>query len=292
MPVLNDYDSVSILIEQICEINVEYEFIFILVDDGSRDEEIKNFLQKNIRFVHLIETQIRRGHQKAIVSGVKYSLEKYPENNIITMDSDGEDSAHNVRQLLDFCSREDSEVVLVERGKRENNLFFKIFYLIFKIVFSKLTGTKLQSGNFLYMNSKSAKSISEIPESKMHLSSSVLRYAKERDTITLDRSSRIFGKSRMNFNSLSLHAFGAISVWSDVIMARIFLVLMSFISTIFLIAVLLIVLTATNYLDHRVPGWTSTVLLQLFLIVVFILVQSVMSLLILLKLQQNLNPRR
>ena len=159
-----------------------------------------------------------------------------------------------------------SRIVLIERGKRKNGFLFKLSYGIFKRLFSTITGANLQSGNFLFIPNEYLKSIINIPETRMHISSAILRFCAYKDWITLDRSHRIAGKSKMNLASLSLHAFGAISVWSDVITVRLLVYLSGF----------------------TILGFLAIVIFALL----FVITQVVFATLILLRIQQRYSERK
>ena len=96
----------------------------------------------------------------------------------------------------------------------------------------------------------------------------------------------------MNLASLSLHAFGAISVWSDVITVRLLVYLSGFTILGFLAIVIFALLFLFGVINSSVPGWTSMVLIQIFTLLVFVITQVVFATLILLRIQQRYSERK
>jgi hypothetical protein len=293
MPILNDYQSVKILIESLREVIHGLSVKYILVDDGSIYSNIESFEHIKNNDVKILRSNLRSGHQIAIMRGLEFAHENYPNANVITMDSDGEDSARNVEELLNYIKfQTETKIVLVERGKRKNSVFFKIAYGIFKKLFKITTGANLQSGNFLFIPGKYLESLLAIPETRLHISSAILRFCAYKDFLTLDRSQRIAGKSKMNLASLSLHAFGAISVWSDVITVRLFVYLCGFALVGFILVCSVLLLFAFGVFHSSVPGWTSIISIQIVSLFTFVTLQSIFATLILLRIQQKFSSRR
>ena len=293
MPILNDYQSVEILISDIREVTRSYNVKFILVDDGSDISNINAFKSNVYNDIEILHSDLRSGHQIAIMKGLSYSSNLYPNANVVTLDSDGEDSAHNVDQLLNHVkAQKEVKIILVERGKRKNSFLFKLSYAVFKRLFKFTTGARLQSGNFLYIPYQYLESTIAIPETRLHISSAILRYSAYKGFLTLNRSQRIAGKSKMNLGSLSLHAFGAISVWSDVITVRLFVYLFGFalLGSVLLIGVLL--LFVLGIFHSSVPGWTSVISIEIVSLFTFIMLQSIFATLVLLRVQQRFSSRR
>jgi hypothetical protein len=93
----------------------------------------------------------------------------------------------------------------------------------------------------------------------------------------------------MNLASLTLHAYGAFSVFSDIVLARfcLFLFMVSvFLSTTVLV---IIALKVTGILGG-IPGWTSLVILQISATTVILL--SIAFIGLMLQLRTGLNSQK
>src|SRR5215211_7064541 len=100
IPVLNDQDSLTKLVEELSITIKEYtaQFTLLIVDDGS-----VNGIQAPAS--NVISSQVLRlcrniGHQKAIAVGMAYIREHLQFDKVVIMDGDGEDRPEDVLALL------------------------------------------------------------------------------------------------------------------------------------------------------------------------------------------------
>lgn len=96
------------------------EFDIIVVDDGSGEEyfDIFNGIKK---YVHLIQYDINKGKGYALKTGFKYVKEKYHNNYIvITMDSDGQHTIQDARNLALYSQEHLDTLVLGMRRRNES----------------------------------------------------------------------------------------------------------------------------------------------------------------------------
>jgi hypothetical protein len=132
------------------------------------------------------------------------------------------------------------------------------------------------------------KHVLKFPGIRLHVAAAILRYEPDISYVVFNRGSRIAGKSRMNLASLVLHAYGAFSVFSDIVITRFCLLLVMISSFLSTIVVGLFVLKVTNVFDG-IPGWTSLIVLQIGSTVAVLLSLAFIGLL--LQLQAGLSLR-
>ena len=124
-PVYNDWESLNILITEIIEIlkklyDFELEKI-IVVNDGSSLNPIDSLSQ--INKVEIINLATNMGHQRAISVGLCYANEKLDDSeNIIVMDSDGEDKPTDIPKLLNQSKSQNFPVIFAKRAKRSEGV--------------------------------------------------------------------------------------------------------------------------------------------------------------------------
>ena len=82
--------------------------------------------------------------------GLNYTLTN-PIDKIIVMDSDGEDNPSYIHKLIEKNTQIKSNIV-AKRIKRKESFIFILFYSIYKLIFSILTGYNLNFGNFSIIN--------------------------------------------------------------------------------------------------------------------------------------------
>ena len=229
IPVYNDWESFQILYKKIeKKIEGKLNWNVFLIDDGSSQVPSENInLLKNVKILKFKEN---KGHQEAIYQGL-ICAEKNSDlyDFIIIMDSDGEDRPECIKELIsDLVKRESksqhgNQCVVSSRKSRKNDVFFKSFYYIYKVVFFVLTGRLMNFGNFMVMNKRVLDSIVNTKTAQIHLASSLMYSGVRYSTVPQDRGERYKGKSKMNFSSLTNHAFNSFLVCKDRICARLFI---------------------------------------------------------------------
>lgn len=276
IPVFNDYESLQLLLKDLAaafEVYADKEYTVLLVDDGSSETMQQNgtplfadtkilYLQRNI------------GHQKAIAIGMAYISENIACDKVLIMDSDGEDTPADAVALLNESQRSPGKIIFAQRKSRQEGSGFRFFYRIYKLSFRLLTGKKISFGNFMVMPKALLDKSVFYSEIWNHIAGGILKAGLPYTAVETHRGKRYAGQSKMGFTSLLLHGLGAIAVFIEVIASRllIFSLLLIGISLVAILA-LLGIKTFTNL---AIPGWTSTVvsamlivLLQSFLLSLF-----------------------
>jgi len=107
-----------------------------------------------------------------------------------------------------------------------------------------------------------------------HIAGGIIKSGLPYTSIVTNRGKRYAGTSKMKFNSLLMHGLGAIAVFIEVIASRLLIFSLILIG-ISLLAILALV-GIRSFTDLAIPGWTSTVvsamliiLLQSFLLSLF-----------------------
>lgn len=285
-PVYNDWDSFSVLIQEISALKQrvrQYNFYVVAVNDGSIEEIPNDFDYKNIS-VTTLNLKINVGHQRAIAVGLQYVYNEISDNDfVVVMDSDGEDVPAHIEQLVEKAEQEQSKkIIFAQRNKRQESMSFKVGYYFYKKIFRFLTGQKISFGNF-----------SIIPENLLgkviyqnniwnHYSGGIIQSKVPYDRVLLDRGKRYRGVSKMNFNSLILHGLSSIAVYFDYLTLKI--LRLSLYGILFCALSVGIILFKKYVTDSAIPGWASSlisiitvIILQLFLVTLIVLLMQLSS---------------
>ena len=104
IPVYNDWQSVSKLVDEINNLSIspEFQISIIIVNDASnhdRLDEEKNL--ENIQSIQILNMNKNQGHARCIATGLKYIFEKEDFDYVIPMDGDGEDRPQEILDFLD-----------------------------------------------------------------------------------------------------------------------------------------------------------------------------------------------
>jgi glycosyltransferase involved in cell wall biosynthesis len=166
LPVYNDWESLNILLEQISEkLNrINANFGLLIIDDGSSDQcnfalSKKKFFKK-IQILHLNKNI---GSQSAIATAIKYidTEKKVFSKNFIIMDSDGEDDSSKIKEIIDYLTKNDSNIITLNRVIRKESFVFSCLYEIHLLVTFLITFQYIRFGNFSFLNLRTIKKISQ-----------------------------------------------------------------------------------------------------------------------------------
>ena len=232
-PAYEDSESLKILADVLYR-QFKENLYLIVMDDCSSKKIMKDAVFPVGLDGVVVNLKHNVGSQAAIAVGLKYIKFIFDKRDldyqkIVIMDSDGEDRPESIKELIsDLVKRESklqhgNQCVVSSRKSRKNDVFFKSFYYIYKVVFFILTGRLMNFGNFMVMNKRVLDSIVNTKTAQIHLASSLMYSGVRYSTVPQDRGERYKGKSKMNFSSLTNHAFNSFLVCKDRICARLFI---------------------------------------------------------------------
>ena len=263
-PYFEDRDSLRLLLSDLREQFGQHASVLV-VDDGSIEATATiDALQAANLHGSIVTLKRNVGHQKAIFIGMSLALGTLStDSTIVVMDSDGEDLPATIPQLLGALADERTDVAVAVRKSRVTSRLFKVFYLLYQLIFRALSGRQLRFGNFMAMSFQAAKRLVSMQELPIHLAATVLLSRLRISPVMIDRGARYAGQSKMNLVALLLHGFKALMVFAEDVLVRV-----GFLSAI--IAGFSIVAGATavtlKLFGYATPGWFSIALGILLLI--------------------------
>jgi len=257
-PVYEDVEASSRLFRELSE-QFKRDVFVVAVDDGSVRQplDIRSLEQSGVEGVVL---KLRRnvGHQRAIAIGLGYVSEHIqPGQNVVVMDSDGEDMPATIVSLLKQLKTDDVDLVVAQRKSRVETFRFKAFYAVYKLFFSLMTGRSISFGNFMALKAASVKRLVAMQELSIHVAGAVLASKLRTAICPLDRGERYAGQSKMNFVGLVLHGFKGLMVFAEDVLVRVGIAcaLIAAFSVIGAVAAIILKL-----LGFSTPGWFSVAL--------------------------------
>ena len=223
IPVYNDWQSVSKLLDEINNLSVftEFQISIIIVNDASnhdRQEENKNL--NNIHSIKILNMKINQGHARCIASGLKYIYEKEDFDYVIPMDGDGEDRPEEIKDFLNQIRNNKDKPVVGERIKRSENLLFKICYQLHKLITFTFTGNSIKFGNYSCLPKITVEKMINEKATWNSFSGSLKKIEKDLLPIPSVRGTRYFGPSKMSFYNLIKHSLSIISVFRKTFLIR------------------------------------------------------------------------
>ena len=154
IPIYNDWQSLSKLLENInSEVsNLDHEFSVIIVNDASNENRPEFLLNlDNFKSIKIINMKENRGHARCNAAGLKHIIESEEFDYVIPMDGDGEDKPEEIKSFVDNLEYSPDKPIVGERVKRSEGLFFKLCYLIHKIITIVFTGQSIKFGNYTFL---------------------------------------------------------------------------------------------------------------------------------------------
>lgn len=263
-PVFEDAEASRELFQELGELYGNKAYV-VAVDDGSVQNpvDIRSIEDAKLQGA-VLKLKRNVGHQRAIAIGLSYVAEHITAvQRVIVMDSDGEDLPASIEDLLRTLDSEQVDLVVAERKSRVETLQFRIFYVIYKLLFRSLSGRKISFGNFMALSSVALKRLVSMNELWIHVAGCALASRLRIVNCPLDRGPRHAGKSKMNFVALALHGFKGLMIFAEDVLVRVGIACA-------LIAALSVLGGATavvlKVIGFATPGWFSVALGILFLV--------------------------
>ncbi len=280
-PVFNDWESLEMLIPLILKnVKTQTNEVNILAVNDCSQQKVPDFFEEKFPELEILHLKRNLGHQKAIAVGLAYLEKNKQFDYLLVTDADGEDRPEDMPKLLRAAEEAEGKIVFARRSKRSETLWFKFFYRIYKLVFWLLTGKVITFGNFCVIPHTSLNALAHVSEIFNHFSGGIIRSKVPYTSIPIARGTRLRGRSKMNFSSLVLHGLSAVSVMSDIVAVR--LLMLSVLLTAVCLVGIITVLAVKYGTNWAVPGWASSVLLGLTIIMMQSLQMAVLLIFIVL----------
>lgn len=196
----------------------------LLVDDCSPRQPLAATTLSGTRLAgRILRLHRNAGHQYALALGLQYLAPRMqPHQQLVLMDSDGEDAPEAIADLLAQLSQGSGAVdaVVAARGKRRERWTFVAFYRAYQLLFRVSTGRVLDFGNFMALSAPAAQTLATSPTLTVHIAASLLASDLRLGRKTVDRAKRYAGVSKMNLRALVGHGLRAIRVFKTTLLRR------------------------------------------------------------------------
>ncbi len=223
IPIYNDWQSVSKLIDEINDLSINREFqisIIIINDASNHDRQNQDKNLENINSIKILNMKINQGHARCIATGLKYIYENDDFDYVIPMDGDGEDRPEEIKEFLNKIKNSNGIPIVGERIKRSENLLFKSCYELHKLITLTFTGKSIKYGNFTCLPKTTVEKMINEKATWNSFSGSLKKIQKDLLSIPSIRGTRYYGPSKMNFSSLLKHSLSIISVFRSTVLIR------------------------------------------------------------------------
>ena len=223
IPVYNDWQSISKVIDEINNLSIDQEFqisIIVVNDASNHDRQDEEKTLENIQSIKILNMKKNQGHARCIATGLKYIFKKENFDYVIPMDGDGEDRPEEIKEFLNQIKNSHNKPIVGVRIKRSENLIFKICYQIHRLITLTFTGKSIKFGNFTCLPKITVEKMVNEKATWNSFSGSLSKIEKDFLSIPSIRGTRYFGPSKMSFFNLLKHSLSIISVFRTKVLIR------------------------------------------------------------------------
>ena len=264
IPVFNDEEVLKELQSrlQIMLNENHYQYKIIFIDDGSTDNSwnIIKALQNNDSNICGLKLLRNFGQQNAIAAGLDYA----EGDVVVIMDSDLQDKPEDIPKLISALEENDASMAIAKWIRRKDSFCKKFVSKLFYSVSQKITNLhyELGLGVFRAIRGEVVEELKKYNEKTSTPISLLYWIGVDYVTVPLERDARFAGKSGYNLHKmlkLSMDRIFSFSMFP--IRASIYSgIIISLLS--FTLAIIFII---RRIMKLVAPGWTSIVVIVLFL---------------------------
>ena len=235
----------------------------VLINDGSRDGSWAVMQRLAAQDPRLVAINLSRnhGHQLALTAG----LDLCAGEQILIIDADLQDPPELLTDMRAAMAAADADVVYAVRRKREGETFFKkLTAAAFYRVLDRVTDTPipLDTGDFRLMSRRACDAFLSLPEQARFIRGMVAWVGFRQVPFLYDRAERHAGDTKYPLSKMVRFAFDAVTGFSTAPLR--FASHLGLLLTGATLLVLVYVVVGF-FMGTTVQGWTSTMLVVLFL---------------------------
>ena len=264
VPVFNEEATLDALVGRLVTAleatGLDYEVVF--VNDGSRDRSVEILRAHHVRNPRLKAIMLSRnfGHQVAVTCGLDHAQ----GDAVIVMDGDLQDPPEVLPGMIARW-REGFDVVYAVRRRRKESwwkvLAYKAFYWVLHRV--SYLDIPLDSGDFSLMDRRVVDLLAAMPERNRFVRGLRTWVGLRQTGFEYERDARYAGESKYSFAKLLRLAFDGLVSYSFAPLRLVSNIgmLVSLSALLYMVYLLM----ARLFGDMTIQGWTSTVVIVLFL---------------------------
>ena len=263
IPIFNEEQNIDILYNRLTKVLEKYnQYEIIFTNDGSSDssEKLLNKLCTKNPNIKLINLSRNFGHQQAIKAGLNYS------NGDVTliMDGDLQDPPEIIPNLIDKWI-DGYEIVYAVRKNRKENIIKRLCYFLFYRILNKISEVNIpiDSGDFSAIDKSVLNIIKSFDERNIFLRGIRSWVGFKQIGVEYERSARNAGFPKLTLKKLiklSYDGFISFSYQPLKIATK-----LGLLTTLISFASIIYIMFLNIFKNVEVQGWSSTVIIMLFL---------------------------
>jgi dolichol-phosphate mannosyltransferase len=266
IPFLNEQENLPLLKERLTALSglpELHEFIF--VSDGSTDQSvvfIERWAMEDSR-VKLIVFTRNFGHQPAVCAGLEFARGDY----VAVIDADLQDPPELMLQMYHTARKDDLDVVYSVRERRETKFVKRLAYRWFYRLYSYLAESPVQadSGDFSVLSRRAVNKLLALPERVRFVRGLRSWLGLRAKPVPTVRPERAAGEPQYSWSKLIGLAVRGITSFSTKPLRLATMGGLLLCSIALVVSTLYVGYWAFGSLHERLPGFTTLVVMMLFL---------------------------
>ena len=265
LPIFNETESFPLLkenIQQVIKDNSNYEWIILMINDGSTDnslEKMKNLCQEDHHF-HYIDLSRNYGKEIAIMAGIDYAV----GDAIIIMDADMQHPIETIPEMIKYWEEGYDDIYAQRQNAHEpwlKTITSKAYYNFLQ----KTTNIPIQkdTGDFRLLDRKCIEALKEMKETDRNNKGMFSWIGFKKKGIYYQQKQRKYRKTKWSYYKLINLALNGITSFTTTPLriASIFGIIISFMSFLYLIYIIF----KTLIIGESVQGYPTLMVTILFL---------------------------
>lgn len=265
LPAYNEeasFDLIKQRMEQVVEENLDFEWEFLMVNDGSTDNTLQQMikLRNSDERYNYIDLSRNFGKEQAMMAGFDYAT----GDALIIMDADMQHPVSAIPEMLKYW-QEGYDDVYAQRKSSKESWFKRMTSQWYYKLLRPLTNIPIQSdtGDFRLLDRSCIEALKQMREVERNTKGMYSWIGFKKKGIAYEQEERRSGKSKWSFMSLLHLAMNGVTSYTTapLRLASILGLLVSIVAFIYLIYIIVV----TNIFGEPVQGYPTIMVTMLFL---------------------------
>ena len=265
LPAYNEEASFSLMekcMSQVVEENPDYDWEFLLVNDGSTDNTLQQMIRLHQKDPHYNYLDLSRNYGKevALMAGFDYAT----GDALIIMDADMQHPVNVIPEMLKYWEEGYDDVYAQRQGSQESWLKRKTSHWYYKVLQS-LTRVPIQkdTGDFRLLDRSCVEALRQMRESERNTKGMYSWIGFHKKGISYQQQERQEGKSKWSVMSLINLALNGIMSYTiaPLRLASVMGLMVSLVAFLYLVYIIVM----TNLYGDPVQGYPTIMVTMLFL---------------------------
>lgn len=266
VPAYNEQDVLNLLYERlkvIMDENSKYDFEVLFVNDGSKDNtlNIMQDLRKRDNRICYLNLSRNYGKETAMIAGLDY----VKGDCVIILDADLQDPPELIPEMLSFWEEGYDDVYAKRKSRKGETFFKKLTSKLYYKTLQSVTNIEIQkdTGDFRLLDRRCIEALRSLRESQRYTKGLFSWIGYNKKEILFDRDPRAAGQTKWNYAKLINLSIDGLTSFTTAPLR--WSALMGILISLAGFIYMLVIIFKTIFYGVDVPGYSSTMVVILFL---------------------------